>query len=415
MSGRRRFRGKVVYTGGIVSQRAVFREKVDTGNPATVSQAPGGGGGGAGGLAWDYSAPAAVAKDFERVWGTNGQTPKTPSGLDIYLGNAIGAESITYSATGLPSGLSIDSVTGKLTGSANPVGYSNVTVTASDGTSTITKTLYIVQNSQQQYTSAGTYDFIVPDFVNEISAVCIGPGGGGGASSPTVGTKRSGSGGGLRWISNLPVIPGETLTVTIPAQPSKAWVSPSVDYSFTNGTPVTLKRGADTLLEGGAGGRGSGGGGGTPPGTKPYGGLVGGGNGAAGLAPGDPGGGAGGYDGNAVGGATAPALAFQSEGAGAGAPGQTSQQGGGGVGLLGRGRDGVNFPTPGTANYGRGGSGGTNGQFFPANGIGGTHGGGGSNVPFTPSAAPGGRGGIGGARIIWGGNRNYPSNNTGNY
>lgn len=408
MSGRNRFRGKLVYTGGIVSQRRAFQERIDPTNPATAPV----GGGGAGGLAWDYSAPPAVAKDFERIWATNSQTPKTPRGLDIYLGNAIGAESITYSATGLPSGLSINSTTGLLTGTRNPVGYSNVTVTASDGSSSISKTVYIVQNSQQQYTSAGTYSFIVPNFIDEISAVCVGPGGQGYSSSPNAATNRGGGGGGLRWIKNMPVISGETLTVTIPAQPSRTWNSPTVAWTLSNGSPVTIKRGNDILLEGGAGSLQSGGGG-TPTGTKPYGGIVGGGNGGGGQNPGGAGAGAGGYDGPG-GGAVNPANQSSAPaGSGGGAGGGPNTWAGGGVGLLGRTNDGVHHVPSVRGAGGSGGGAGSNAN--PGPGLGGTYGGGGSRVPYTPSAAGIGRGAIGGCRIIWGGNRNYPSNNTGDF
>lgn len=396
MSGRKRFRGKVVYTGGIVSQRAVFREKIDTGNPATAPA--GGGGGGAGGLAWDNSAPSAVAREFQRVWLSNGQ-PATlyhRAGPDIYLGNATGAESITYSATGLATGLSIDTNTGQLTGTANPVGYSNVTVTAAGGGSSLSKTVYICERSQSNYTSPGTYTFTVPNFVDEISAVCVGGGKGGGPNA------NGGGGGGLRWISRFPVTSGETFTVVAGA-PGSTTVA---------GGNSTITRDSDsTVILQANGATGRPGGGGTPVGNKPYGGWVGGGNGATAGSLG--GGGAGGYDNNAL---TTPSsvttppgpIGYQSPG-GAGMGGFPSGHGsgaGGGVGLYGRGDNGVYGMSPAKiALGGPGGSGGTGGGSYP-NGGGGTYGGGGAAQ--APSGN-GGAGGKGGVRIIWGGaDRSYP-------
>lgn len=415
MSGRKRFRGKVVYTGGIVSQSAVFREKIDTGNPATAPVGGGGGGGGgAGGLAWDNSAPPVAIKEFGRAWLTNGSPAKlfVGGGGDIYLGNAIGAESITYSASGLASGLSIDSNTGQLLGTANPVGYSNVTVTASDGSSSITKNVYVLQRSQVNYTTAGTYDFIVPDFVDEISAVCIGGGGTSNASPPSY--RAGAGGGGLRWISNMPVIPGETLTVVAGDAGSRTQGVPTnVQIGGTGGTS-SISRGATILIQANGGSAPGGAGGGTTIGSYPYG-VIGGGNGGGAISSPSPAwgaGAAGGYN-------SAPTSAGPGPNnylnIGAGGAGCTRLGfGGSGVGLFGQGQSGAGgHQSLQTAHSGGGaGSAGNAAQFPTATvalgpGAGGLYGGGGTaRNAFPVGTGVGGRGAV---RIIWGGqDRQYP-------
>lgn len=326
--GNRRFRGKVVYSGGIIDQKTVFRDKVDSGNPAT---APAGGGGDVGGLQWSYDHDD-TARANARVWLSNGQTPTwTIEGYDtIYLGNATGAESITYSATGLPTGLSIDSATGALTGTANPVGYNQVTVTASDGSSSITKTVYVVQRSQQLFDTPGTYTITIPNYVDKVHAVLVGGGGAGsyGPATPVY-NNSGGAGGGLRWIQELPVTGGETLNVyvgdrgvgTVRPAPNPGpyyYGTPGGDSKITRGSG-----GSESILIWAGGGEGNpsptytlavgmvAGGGGTPIGNKTDGSRVGGGDGGhtrCGPGFGGSGGGAGGYLGPGGMGRTATAM-----------------------------------------------------------------------------------------------------------
>lgn len=317
----RRFRGKVVYSTGIKNTRDSFRDKLDTAYQA--ANAPAGGGGGAAGLQWDPDAQN-VARANTRVWLSNGHSVSWQAfgrGANVYLGNAIGAESITYSASGLPSGLSLNSSTGELTGIANPVGYNQVTVTASDGTNEITKTIYVLQRSQQEYTTTGTYTLTLPNYVDKVHAVCVGGGGGGsyGPGTPTQYAEGGGAGGGLRWIQDLPVSNNEELTITVGA--GGACEGPGVtNYRGLPGGPSKIVRaagtpGETTLLEAEGGGGGEGqvspapeglvyGGRGTPFGVKPSLGnaLVGGGNGGDNRwnrnTSGGGGSGAGGYTGN---------------------------------------------------------------------------------------------------------------------
>lgn len=320
MSGRNRFRGKAVFSGGIVGQRRVFQEKVDSTSPASpVAGGGGGGGGSSGGLQWSYDHDD-TARANARVWLNNNQTPTwTIGGYDtIYLGNATGAESITYSATGLPSGLSIDSASGALTGSASTVGYNQVTVTASDGSSSITKTVYVVQRSQQLFDTPGTYTITIPNYVDKVHAVLVGGGGAGSYGPITPGYNNSGgAGGGLRWIQELPVTGGETLNVYVGDRGQAASrtdvANPGPYYYGTPGGDSKITRGSggsESILIWAGGGEGSpsptytiavgmvAGGGGTPLGNKVDGSRVGGGDGGHtrnGSGFGGSGGGAGGY------------------------------------------------------------------------------------------------------------------------
>lgn len=267
---------------------------------------------------------------------------------------------------------------------------------------------------QQAFTTPGTYSFIVPTGLTELSAVLVGAG-------STGGTKTGGAGGSLRYINNLPVTPGETLTVSVGA---------GGGYGSTG--PTTLKRGSDTLLYAfsnyGAGRwnqpeatnvPSS-----TPVGPGPYGGTVGGASGGGGGNPNvnyaaSGGGGAGGYSGAGGGGSGTGAGSSGSGGGGGGGGGTTGQStrvggGGGGVGLHGEGTSGGAGGA--VSGAGGGGSGGANGETGKNNQVvrGGLYGGGGGgnagSSSFNAGYSPGGNGG---ARIIWGSGRSFPSTNTG--
>lgn len=263
---------------------------------------------------------------------------------------------------------------------------------------------------QIAYTTPGTYSFIVPTGVTLISSVLVGAG-------ATGGTGYGGAGGSLRYINNLPVTPGETLTV---------FVGNGGGYGSTG--PTTLKRGSNTLLL--ASSNNTGGYWNQPEtinpstaiGAGPYGGTVGGASGGAGgTVPSGPygapgGGGAGGYSGNGGnGGYTGSAGSGGGGGGGGGFSGQSAWNGGGGggVGLYGEGTSGGGG---GTFAGGGGGSGGTGGDSNKLNAVavGGLYGGGGGgnggSSSYTAGYSPGGKGG---ARIIWGIGRAFPSTLTG--
>jgi len=225
---------------------------------------------------------------------------------------------------------------------------------------------------QEQWTTPGTFSFIVPANVHRLSAVLVAHGSRGeaGTSSRPGG---GGSGGNLRWIRDLPVTPGETLTV---------FISGDANYF----SPNTIRRGANVLLSTS-----------TPFGPGPFGGAVGGGNGGPGgdgaitfpysIRSGG-GGGAGGYSGNGGRGEDADGGGATAGSGGAGGGGN-SDSAGGSVGIYGEGASGA---------PGQGGSNSGPGDYFGGGGRGGN------------GTAPNGRDGAG--RAIWGAYRHYPSTGT---
>jgi PKD repeat protein len=340
-----------------------------------------------------------------------------------------------------------------------------LTVTNAQGSAEIVKTAYIVVDpvapDDQSFTTPGTYNFVVPAGVGEISLVTVGGGGGAyyGSGSSNYYFAAAG-GGGLRYVNSLPVTPGETLTVVVGA--GGASVDPALGGPENPGRNPTaggdsyIQRGSDILILAGGGQRPSGtsgslngftggaGGTGTTFGAGPFGGTVGGGNGGAGGSvransavrlTGCGGGGAGGYSGTGGAGGgrhiVTDAFIFATAGAGGGGGGgqvragsgpSNPAGGAGGVGILGQGVDGQ--PGSGDTANGLGGLGGSSGSAgqdgvktnTAITGDGGGYGGGaGSNSQeFDPNAffyLTQAKGGGGAVRIIWGGvGRSYPSN-----
>tara|TARA_Y100001938_G_C8033268_1_gene401880 strand:- start:397 stop:1206 length:810 start_codon:yes stop_codon:yes gene_type:complete len=249
-----------------------------------------------------------------------------------------------------------------------------------------------VPEGQQAYTSAGSYTWTAPDGVNSVCVVCIGAGGR--TSSKGLG------GGGLGYINDYSVTPGNSYTVVVGAAGTSG---AGGDSYFVNTSTVNGEGGAAT----GGSYTGDGGGDGGDDGQN-------------------PGGGAGGYSGNGGDAASNYGNGSDGSGGGAGGGGQgigyDAVQGapGGGTGILGEGTSG------------EGGSGGTGGA--PVGGEGGSGGGDGVwNDSGTSSATGGNYGGGGGifnaflggafyqfpiqaaggaVRIIWGTGRAFPSTNT---
>jgi hypothetical protein len=126
---------------------------------------------------------------------------------------------------------------------------------------------------QQEWVSPGTYSYVVPKGTYRIGMLCIGAGGGGG---------------GLRYIVSCPVIPGETLTITVGAGGAG-----SASGSTLDGGNTYVSRGTTQLLaayggRAGYGTSGGGGGSGTPISANVGGGNGGnGGNGGSGSAGAD--------------------------------------------------------------------------------------------------------------------------------
>lgn len=253
---------------------------------------------------------------------------------------------------------------------------------------------------QQAYTTPGTYTFTAPAGVTSVCVVCIGGGGGGMyyqySSSYYTYAMNGGSGGGLGWKNNIPVVPGNTYTVRVGAGGSQG---PYSYGSSAGGSSYFIN--TSTVA-------GYGGGYGRYAQSRPGGSFVGdgGGNGGAvtqqyssGYGP-CGGGGAGGYSGS--GGSTNNRYSYAGSGGGGGGGYVGSNyysNGGGGVGIYGQG-------SSGSAN-GYGGSGGSNASGRTGGAYGG--GGGGSSSVYRGYA---GNGGGGAVRIIWGTGRAFPSTNT---
>ena len=191
---------------------------------------------------------------------------------------------------------------------------------------------------QQEFPTPGTYAFVVPEAVTEISAVAIG-GGGAGASNTNDG--GGGGGGGLQYRNNIAVTPGEVLTVVVGNGGLVGSTAGNGGHSaiFRSSTSLVYAvggAGANSIF-GGAGGN-SGGlgaiGGAGGSGSAAFGGnfLTGGGGGAAGYTAS---GGAGGNGNNSIG------QASTGGGGGGGNADNTLARGGGGTGLQGISNNGV--------------------------------------------------------------------------
>ena len=269
----------------------------------------------------------------------------------------------------------------------------------------------VPQGGQQEYTSSGVYSFVPPAGVTSVCVVCVGGGGGGmfynNSNSGYTYSMNGGSGGGLGWKNNIPVVPGTSYLVAVGAGGSTGFYSTSSQNGqnsyFINVATVSGGYGvAGRYNSSKPGGTFSGDGGG-------MGGAV---NNTSSSGQGPCGGsGAGGYTGN--GGSTTNTSSNAGSGGGGGGGngiGSTKVSGGGGgVGIYGQGANGTSA--------GGGGSGGGDGKYSlnvaAANGLrnGGTYGGGGGGASSSYWGV-GGNGGGGAVRIIWGNNRAFPSTNT---
>jgi len=275
---------------------------------------------------------------------------------------------------------------------------------------------------EAQFFNSNTYSWIVPRNVTSICIVCIGAGGNSG-DGPTTG----GGGGGLAWISNYPVIPGQSYEVNV-----DDIIKSSSVYDSSNNLLLLANKGKDGK-DGGVGGEykfGSP----LPTGTT-FGGGNGGNGGNGGSGGGGGGGGAAGYIGNGGKGGTGISGQgvsgdFNSGGGGGGGSSNvtitnstivTFGAGGGGVDIFGKGDTGMGGD--GALEYtnsyiaskgGRGGSGGNNGKdggpklnITESNG---SYGGGAGGLVFNDENISFGAGGA--VRIIWGPGRFFPDTNT---
>ena len=207
---------------------------------------------------------------------------------------------------------------------------------------------------QQEYLAAsGTFNFVVPDNLFEISALAIGGGGGGGGWGNAGDESAGGGGGGALAYAKFAVTPGETLTINVGAAGNGGG---SGNNGGAGGTSSVQRAGTNLVAAGGGGGGQSvdasgtaGGAGGTVIVGTGFPGGRGGNNSETTGAPGCGGGGAGGYTGAGGRGgdfASRSGLAGTNDAGGGGAALQgataepaatfgTGHGGGGGVGVYG--------------------------------------------------------------------------------
>lgn len=247
---------------------------------------------------------------------------------------------------------------------------------------------------------AGTYQWTVPEGVLSVCVVAIGPGGSSGEQNDPLATTQwigqAGAGGALAYANDLPVTPGEVISVvvgdvgqisyfrdnsTVAAGPGGS--ATTISYQGSNVTvPATL---GGTVIAGT----------GFP-----------GGNGGAGRSSGTfscTGGTAGGYAGPGANGVAGASTAGNSGSGGTAASGGTDLNfgyGSGGIGPFGLGNSGT-----GIASAGQGGSGGEGGRGTEAGRFGA-----GASVSTNMASL---RGAPGCVRIVWGTDRAFPSTDVG--
>jgi hypothetical protein len=348
-------------------------------------------------------------------------------------GGSISSYAITSGA--VPSGLSFNTSTAAITGTANAVGSdttSTFTVRATDNAGNTTSRSFSITVRAPvvvSYTSTGSGTFSVPSGVSNARVVVIAGGGGGGTrnSGPGSAGTDGGSGGGAGGMIDhpaFPLTPGGSVSYSVGAggaggSGGQVPGTKGSDSTFSTLTAIGGGFGGCGPLSpnpggpGGSGG-GEGGGGGTPAGPTPTsmgGSGGGGGTGVQSLQPG-----ASGTFGYGFPGAhnLAPSPHTGSGGGGAGATGAVGGSGQVGTGGTGRsstvtgssvtyaggggggGGDGGGYTPGGSGGSGGGGSGGnrdTNGSGGSSNTGGGGGGGGGG-------PGGGGSGGAGGPGIV---------------
>jgi len=288
-------------------------------------------------------------------------------------------DTITYSITAgaLPAGLSLNSSTGAITGTADAVGSNTTsTFTVSAATSTITSTrqFSITVNAPQitTYTS-GSGTFSVPSGITAVRVLVLAGGGGGGS-----GTAGGGGAGGYIEVPSFTVTPGGTVSYSVGGGAGAVRNNGGGGNAGGNSTFGTL-----TAIGGGGGGSGQpgnqrgpqdggSGGGGSAYGTRNDG-------AASGTQPGQPGQsgtfgyGFPGYPGPGGGGGGGAGGAGTGHAAG---PGRSSDITGSSVERGGGGRGQGNNPSPGGGAPGGGaGNNGSEGADAPSNQGGGGGGG----------------------------------------
>ena len=222
------------------------------------------------------------------------------------------SDTITYSISSgsLPSGLSIASATGVITGSTSAVGSDTVstfTVQAATTDSTITRQFTITQKAPniQSFTSTGAFTYTIPSGATSANVLVVAGGGYGGG-----GTGGGGGAGGMVEVSGFDLTPYSPGTV-----PGSVGAAPSAGIEISPGNGTNSVFGSLTAIGGGSGGWDN-----SPNGRAPQ--------------PGGSGGGGNGYNARARGSGTGtqPSQPGASGSSGYGNPGQDASNNGGGGG-----------------------------------------------------------------------------------
>jgi len=294
------------------------------------------------------------------------------------------SEAITYSVTvgSLPSGLTLNTSTGAITGSTSAVGSDTVatfTIQAATADLTITRQFTITQKAPniQSFTSTGAFTYTIPSGATTGNVLVVAGGGYGGG-----GTGGGGGAGGMIDVTGFdftPYSPG-----TVPGSVG-AGAPAGVEVNPGNGTNSVF--GSLTAIGGGSGGWDN-----APNGRAPQ--------------PGGSGGGGNGYDGRARGSGTGtqPSQPGDSGTYGYGFPGQDAGYsgggGGGGAGSTSSGGDGGSGRSSSVSGSpvtyaGGGGGGGPAGNHSGGSGGGGPGSPGPGDTPGRPGSANRGGGGGG--------------------
>jgi hyaluronate lyase len=171
------------------------------------------------------------------------------------------ASGVTYGATGLPLGLSVNTTTGAITGTPTENGTYTATVSATNGsgrTGYATLTIQVGASlSNLSSTFGASTTWVCPANVTAVQVECWGAGGAGGSAyKPVSGNAFGGGGAGGSYTkkNSVSVVPGASYTISIGAGGVSA-ISPSL--STVSGGDSWFGSGSVTscLAKGGAGGQ----------------------------------------------------------------------------------------------------------------------------------------------------------------
>jgi hyaluronate lyase len=174
---------------------------------------------------------------------------------------ASNASGVTYGATGLPLGLSVNTTTGAITGTPTENGTYTATVSATNGsgrTGYATLTIQVGASlSNLSSTFGASTTWVCPANVTAVQVECWGAGGAGGSAyKPVSGNAFGGGGAGGSYAkkNSVSVVPGASYTISIGAGGVSA-ISPSL--STVSGGDSWFGSGSVTscLAKGGAGGQ----------------------------------------------------------------------------------------------------------------------------------------------------------------